>query len=257
MMDLEESQFLHSLESSLEGNEAEFSEGELIQEGYKIENQEDNQLSATYWTKNERYHIDPLNNIRRSTNLYATKFSLDTSEDLAFIETNNYGKALSIINKLDDIGIHLAPVGHHHFTNDAANRQMQDFVDEIDEKLQKYRSQQGLIESGSETSAALSIKTVKIKIDEEDLKDVEIDGRRDIFNHPEVERFITEKDAKIVQIKGRMTYGDTNFKFHAGYYDEMGRVMVTKKGSKNGNLDVINESYSFLYDIFRDYFIDV
>lgn len=103
----------------------------------------------------------------------------------------------------------------------------------------------------------LKITTVKIEIDEPELKDVEIDGRTDIFSHPEVQRFTENHDGRVVQIKGDMEYRGARFQFQAGYYPQMGRIKIEKKGRTTGDTQITREAYEFLYDIYREFFIDV
>lgn len=103
----------------------------------------------------------------------------------------------------------------------------------------------------------IKIDTVKILVDGAEIKDVRIGGRADIFNHDDVEHFIDDRDGRIVQIEGEFYYKKRFFDFQAGYNENLGRLKVRKKGEANGEIDLVYEAYDFLYDLYKEHFIDI
>ena len=102
----------------------------------------------------------------------------------------------------------------------------------------------------------LKIKTVKIEVDEHQIKSVQIGGRTNIFDHEDVRMFTEDRDGRLVSIKGEMKYKGQDFYFQCGYDDKFGRLTVEKKGKRNGNLAIVEEAYDFLDQIYREHFID-
>lgn len=101
----------------------------------------------------------------------------------------------------------------------------------------------------------LKIREVKIEVDEKRLKRVEIGGRTNIFDHDQVRKVLDERDGRIVQIQGEMKFKDQGFYFQCGYTDKFGKVQVTKKGQRNGNLMIVEEAFDFLEKLFMDHFV--
>jgi len=102
----------------------------------------------------------------------------------------------------------------------------------------------------------LKIKKVKIEVDEQQIKSVKIGGRTNIFDHPDVRMFTEDRDGRLVYIEGEMKYKDQGFFFQCGYDDKFGRLSIEKKGKRNGNINIKNEAYDFLDEIYREHFID-
>lgn len=102
----------------------------------------------------------------------------------------------------------------------------------------------------------LKITTVKIDVDGRRLKNVRLDGRTDIFSDDEVERMTQERDGKITQIEGELTYKGQPFDFVAGYNDQTGRIKIRKKGSPTGDVEILQEAYEFLFELYTQHFID-
>lgn len=111
------------------------------------------------------------------------------------------------------------------------------------------------------TEPKLIIDEVAVMVEGQNpIKTVDIDGSDDIFNHQEVRRLVDDKNGKIRKIKGEMLYKrGTKFDFQAGFTSDQnfGRLKVSKKGQRTGNDQIVEDAYDFLFEIYKDYFIDV
>jgi len=103
----------------------------------------------------------------------------------------------------------------------------------------------------------LEIDSVRFSISGGQLRDVQIDGRTDIFNHPEVARF-RDQGGKIVSVSGEFRYDGRKFDFKISYAPSsgLGRVQVEKKGRRTGDLQIRQEGFDLVYEEFERYFIE-
>lgn len=110
-------------------------------------------------------------------------------------------------------------------------------------------------------SPELIIDTVKISLRTGEIEEINVNGRTDIFEHDEVERYTEDKDGKIIKIGGEFEYGNNRFNFTVGYSKEsgvdLGRISVKKQGRRTGDLGAREEAFEFLENIYDDYFVDV
>jgi hypothetical protein len=105
--------------------------------------------------------------------------------------------------------------------------------------------------------SSLEIDSVRFEMSGGQLEDIQIGGRVDIFNHPEVKRF-RKQGGKIVSVSGEFQHDGRKFKFKTSYAPStgLGRVQVEKKGRRTGDLEVRQEGFDFIYEEFENYFID-
>ncbi len=105
----------------------------------------------------------------------------------------------------------------------------------------------------------LRIKLIRIFIEGGELRDVNIEGREDIFDHPDVRHFLKNREGRIIYISGDFEFRGISFYFQAGYImgEGLGRISVRKKGRRTGNLAIRNEAFDFLYEIYKEYFIEI
>lgn len=106
-------------------------------------------------------------------------------------------------------------------------------------------------------SGNLTIDSVRFSLSGGQLEDVAIGGRTDIFQHPEVKRW-RNQGGKIVRVSGEFNYDGRRFDFQVSYAKSsgLGRVNVEKKGRRTGNLQIREEAFELVYDIFENYFIE-
>ncbi|RLI81550.1 hypothetical protein DRP04_05830 [Archaeoglobales archaeon] len=101
----------------------------------------------------------------------------------------------------------------------------------------------------------LMIKEVRLALETGDLKKVDIDGRTDILNHPDVQHFINNRNGRIIGVGGEMNYRGVSFEFSVGYtVDGFGRMRIKKKGEKTGDVDINQEAFDFLYRVYKAFF---
>lgn len=107
------------------------------------------------------------------------------------------------------------------------------------------------------SGSSLEVDAVRFMMSGGQLEDVEIGGRTDIFNHPEVQRF-RSRGGKIVSISGKFRHDGRKFAFQASYSPSigLGRVKVEKKGRRTGDLEVRQEGFDFVYEEFENYFVN-
>ena len=105
----------------------------------------------------------------------------------------------------------------------------------------------------------LKIKGIKIFIEDGDIKNVNLGGREDIFEHPDVKHFLEKRDGKVIQISGDFQLNGRIFDFKVGYSmkDGLGTIIVRKKGQKTGDLTIIKDAFNFLYSLYNIYFIEI
>jgi len=107
----------------------------------------------------------------------------------------------------------------------------------------------------------LTIDSVKVHLRTGDVDRVRLGGRTDIFNHPEVKRYTDELNGKISAIEGEFEYKNVGFDFQISYATEasveMGRVTVKKKGKATGDLELREEAFDFLREIYEEFFVDI
>jgi len=168
----------------------------------------------------------------------------DKIEDLTYIFEDNYGKANGLVSELEHHGLEFETVGHKNLLYEDAKEKTEQFVEELKDKSEGNN---------------LPIKEVKIFIEEGTIKRVGIEGYEDIFENEDVRHFVVDKGGKITRIEGKFQFQGRKFKFNAGYIMDsgLGRIKVEKLGQKTTNEEIIERAYTFLYNIYSDYFIDV
>ncbi|WP_436924739.1 hypothetical protein [Halosimplex amylolyticum] len=111
------------------------------------------------------------------------------------------------------------------------------------------------------SDAHLVIDSVKILLRGGDIEGISVNGRTDIFNHPEVERYVEERDGKIQKIEGEFRYDEVLFDFSLSYAREsavdMGHLSVRKQGRRTGDVGIREDAFEFIEEIFEKHFIDV
>lgn len=107
------------------------------------------------------------------------------------------------------------------------------------------------------TNGNLTIDSVRFMLSGGQLEDVAIGGRTDIFEHPEVRRW-RDQGGKIVSISGEFRYDGRRFEFQVSYAPAsgLGRVKVEKKGRRTGDLELREEGFELVYEVFETYFVD-
>lgn len=110
----------------------------------------------------------------------------------------------------------------------------------------------------SMTRDNIIIERVKIDVGGSEIKEVEIGSRGvDILNHPAVQRWLEDHPGEIVQVEGRMKYEDRWFNFLVGYNnDGFGTIRVKKKGSLTGDVEIVEDAFFLLYQVFHAHFIN-
>ncbi|GAB7010448.1 hypothetical protein [Halorubrum trueperi] len=232
--------------------EVEFSENgsEVVSEGFEIEDNSSVELGGTYWSKTDDYILDPLGELRETSRIYGTGFGVDPDKEQFYISASLPAKAEGLLNIVERTGLSLSPVGYQDLANDEANRKMERFVEDFEIKLQENDSQ----ERFGDFVSILQIKQVKIEVDEQSIKRIDFNGRRNIFDHPDVRMFVEDRDGRVSQIEGTMKYNGQDFFFKTGYTPKFGTYTIEKKGQRSGNLAIVEEAENFLEELYQDHF---
>lgn len=107
------------------------------------------------------------------------------------------------------------------------------------------------------SGGSLTIDSVRFELSGGRLEDVQIGGRSDIFQHPEIKRWRSQ-GGKIVSVSGEFRYDSRSFDFQVSYAQSsgIGRVKVEKKGRRTGDLEVREEGYELVYEAFEQHFVN-
>lgn len=129
---------LEHLERELKANEASFNEdGYITEGGYEIHHVSDTELEATRWKIDiEREFNFRTGEVEVDERVKPVDFTVDLDEERVFIDTNQYGKALSVRSKLEKAGFEFGEIGHRNLESDDANQKVKGFVDALEEKLE-------------------------------------------------------------------------------------------------------------------------
>lgn len=237
-------------------NEIKRDESEIIEEGFEVQEASSDRVVGIYWTKTQTFRLNALRRLQSTERTYDFGFEFDLEEDVVHIRGDNYGKLSELLNQFEDLDIRVRSVGHHTSLSTDVNDLIRNFVEDLSDGLESARSQTDLEEwTGTPSPPLLEIDTVEIKLTDGELKTANLKGREDIFENPTVDELTREKDGRIIHLRGDFIYKGTDFSFHVGLPDKLGRVRIKKKGTLSGDLEVINEAFDFLYDYFDDHFI--
>lgn len=156
------------------------------------------------------------------------------------------------------MGIEVESVGHQSLLHDDANEQVGGFVRDLEKGLKEAKKQKSIAKfTDSSPPELLNVDKVKIKLTDGELKTADLEGYQDIFENEEVRRLTKNKRGRINHLKGDFTYNETDFDFHVGYTEKLGRVRIQKKGRPEGEVELLEEVFDFLYEYYNEHFIEV
>ena len=251
------------IEERLKSEEAVIEDSNIVEDGFEITSISEDAIEGVYWSQNTKYVLGPFNQLRSRESLYDTEFIIDLENDLVLIGADQFGKARSFSSALGSMSMELGPVGHRRLSSSQANDYVDSFVDDLKESLSSENddSQTGMEEfSNSETSdldSTLKIDMVNVEVESGDVEKVRVGGRSDIYGIDTVEDLKENKEGKISQIKGELLFKDHFFNCTVGYNQIAGRVMVKKKSGADGDVQVVQNAYDLVYDLYKQYFVDI
>lgn len=243
------------IKNILQTNPCEFDETGLAEPGFKIDGAYEDSVTGLHWTKSINYKISPLNEVKTQETVYNTGFNFDLESNIVLINCSLLSKAKNFINVLRTHGIETEDVGHNELSNESANRQVQNFIDDFKDRLLDQADQSSL--DPTDTAPVLEVDLVEMLVDESELEDVRIGGRTNIIDNPTVEEFQDDHDARVVRLEGQFRLNEKYFNFTAGYTDGMGQVTVKKQGRVEERPDLVEEAFDFLYESYGPHFVDV
>lgn len=244
------------LKEKLLVEEAEREGADLLEDGFEIRAADPKKVAGIYWTQTQTYDLDALRNLRSTERVYDIGFEFDLGTDILHINADNYGKRGEILNKFKNTGVDIESIGYETLSKAKANDIVRGFVDDVESGLKDSRKQKDLSDYGTGTSPDLfSVDTIEIKILDGELKTANLEGHEDIFKNETVEKLINEKEGRIIHLRGVMTYGDDDYDFHVGLPENFGRVRIQRKGGPTGNVKSLEETFDFLFECFRNNFI--
>lgn len=251
------------IKERLKSEEAVIEDSNIVEDGFEIIDISEDGIGGVYWSQNTKYVLGPFNQLRSRESLYDTEFNIDLEHDLILIGAQQFGKARSFSSALGSMSMELGPVGHHRLMSGQANDYVDEFVDDLKESLSSENDDsQTIMEefSDSETSdldSTVKIDMVNVEVESGDVEKVRVGGRSDIYGIDTIEDLKENKNGKISKIKGELLYKDYFFNFTLGYNQVAGRVVVQKKSGADGNVQVVQDAYDLVYDLYKEYFIDI
>lgn len=134
---IEDSPAIDSLEQELLIDGAKFDEeGHIEEEGYEIHHTSDSMIEGTRWRIDvEREFNFRTGEVERNEKTKPVDFEVNLNEMRAFIDTNQYGKAMSVKSKLEELGVDFIDIGHRNLNSEDANEEVKGFVEMLDDKL--------------------------------------------------------------------------------------------------------------------------
>ncbi|WP_435074917.1 hypothetical protein [Halorubrum sp. HHNYT27] len=243
------------VEQVLSNQESDFDDdNQLVEPGFEISEVSEEFVKGIHWTESINYSLTPRNEIKKQQTLYETGFEINFENEAVFVDCTRTAKASGLLSKFESLGIETTSVGHSDFTNSLANDLVQDFVDDLNERLVEKHSQRTV---GADDPLVLEIDLVNLLLDEANLKDVKIGGRTDIIENKEVRRFRDDHDSRIVRLEGEFLLDGKWYSFKSGYSDSMGQVSVEKKGKIEEAPELVEKAFDFLFESYEDYFVDI
>lgn len=243
------------IESILETNTAEFDETGLANPGFEIDEVNEDSVTGIHWTKSINYKITPLNEVKTDETLYETGFRFDLEDNILLIDCSLPAKANNLTNALEQHGIITESVGHDDLASQNANQFVQNFVDDLKERLLDVTDQTSL--GPTDTPSVLEVDLVEMLVDEAELEDIRIGGRTDIIGNDTVEELRENHDARVVRLEGQFRLDGTYYNFITGYTDDMGNVSVKKQGTIEERPELVEDAFDFVYQSYDPYFVNV
>lgn len=245
---------IKDLGQKLSNREVSFADDKSVieSEGFEIEDENGDELEGTYWTKTDDYLLDPLGELRETSRIYGNGFKVNFKSNRLYIQASLPAKARRLLNIIQELGLNVTPVGFQNLSNSLANEKMEEFVQDFESRLDSLDEQQRI----GDFVSRLQVKQVKIEVDGQYIKRVDFDGRRNIFHHDEVRRFVEERDGRVAKIEGTMKFKGQDFFFKAGYDSDFGLFNIEKKGARNGDLAIVNDATEFLNNIYQEHFAE-
>lgn len=239
--------------------EAKRDEEGLHERGFEIQSTSSDKIEGIYWTQTISYELDALRELKSTERTYDLGFEIDFNKDIIRINADNYGKTGELLRQLDSLGFETERVKHQSMLADEANEQMSVFVEDLKSSLQDVREQQVMddFNDSDELPSLLDIDNVQIKLSGGELKTAKLEGHTGIFGNDEVTRWTEDMDGRIIHLRGEYVYKGTDFDFHVGLPDKLGRIRIKKKGRTEGNTAILEESFEFLNELFEEYFVDI
>lgn len=129
---------LHELKKKFEKNKAEFNEeGKLKTDGYEIiEYVENEYLKVRRWVRKEKYFLSTSGKPDHTEKTDFYEFEIDLKEGM-FISHAPFGISRGILKELRTMDVHFSPVGLQDIERNSANKQFQEFIKTLDEKLRR------------------------------------------------------------------------------------------------------------------------
>lgn len=220
--------------------------------GFELLSASEPGIEGIYWTESESFELTPRRELKQQITEFDTGFSFDFEDSLLFIDCSLPAKAKELRSKLDELDITTGGVSHEEMANTEANRKVQDFIDNLQGRLEETNNQESL---GEGMNQNINVDLVQLTLDESDLQEVTIGGT-DIMENEEVQRFQDDHDSRIVMLDGQLRYSEHWFDFKVGYTEGMGRIRLEKKGRAEERPELVEQAFEFVIDIYRDHFMD-
>jgi hypothetical protein len=239
----------------LNTNTAEFDETGLAEPGFEVDEVTENRITGVHWTKSINHKITPLNEVKTDETVYETGFTINLDDNIILIDCSLPAKARNLTNVLGNQGIVTESVGHDHLATQTANQLVQEFVDNLNDRLRDTTDQTSL--DFSDSSTVLEVDLVEMLVDGAELEDIRIGGRTNIIGNSTVEELREGHDARVVRLEGQFRLDGTYYNFITGYSDGMGTVSVKKQGRVEEQPELVREAFEFVYDSYDPCFVNV
>lgn len=241
-------------------DEVERTEEEIERKGFEIKSVSSDEVTAIYWTQTKNWEINSLGNLTSRQRTYDIGVELYLTDGWVHLFVDNFGKMSEVRSAVEDVGVELGEIGHSSLSRRNANEMVRRFVESLETGLEQKRTQLSIQtfsdeEHDENVDKLLRVKEVNIDVGDGDVKTADLEGKQDIFTDDTVQDLVENRDGRITGLKGVMSLGEIDFRINAGSPGEIGRVSVRKKSS-GGGVEELNEAFDFLYNNYRNYFLE-
>jgi hypothetical protein len=141
LIKIEDSRSLDNIRDSLEQNSVELDEdgNTVLEEGFEISENDDDQLKGKYWHFNEKQEINSFGELETQRTDKSTAFRIDLNQNLIYVSGHSFSIAKKLANSLRDAGVETGRIGHRTLLKDVAKEKVDYFVEDLKSQLEEIR----------------------------------------------------------------------------------------------------------------------
>lgn len=188
------------------------SENEIVSKpGFGEVSYESDLLKFEYWYDIQKLQELPAGRIKREHKSEVLRTSINQTSKMISTSTKTVQKAVKLLKILKEVEPSFkTTVLTNSFTGDQSFKNFSEFINQVTSFLGSTNSATFVAE------IPVRILTVEMYSPSGDVKTVVVNGRTDIFNHPQIVS-LRPQGYKPIQIKGRIIFKDITFDFKIGH----------------------------------------